>query len=293
MVNRGSFAAVLGIAAVLMTPMQGTASQGHIAAKDNAVRKMNVSGRQRMLTQRMSMALCFASTGQDRDRFRAVARRTSELFAKSQTALRDGDLTDSMLPEEEPGILAELNKVETLWAEFYPIVQSGLDGDLSVEGLQRLSDQNIPLLTQANSAVSAFEQHLTGVDQDPELKSTINVAGRQRMLSQKAAKELCFIFQNVNAEAHRAALRTTIDAFDQAIQDLLFGNTAAGVMAPPTDQILWQYDTLYQSWQDISSIYHNAANGGSVSAQDMKRVAAYVDRILKEANSAVSMYQEL
>ena len=55
---------------------------------------------------------------------------------------------------------------------------------------------------------------------------TINVAGAQRMLSQKMTKEALLLRQGAS---RRAALDATIAQFDQAHRDLLAGNPARNV----------------------------------------------------------------
>jgi hypothetical protein len=281
-----------GLATTYASPLFAADTSSAISAKDNAVRKVNVSGRQRMLTQRMTMALCFAQAGLDSARFRGLANETSNLFHKSLAALRNGDPDDGMLPEITPEVLSELDGVQGLWATFQPLVQAGLGGDLTGDDFGVLHQTNVPLLKQSNAVVSAIELHNGDVVSDPELNSTVNVAGRQRMLSQKAAKELCFIYHGLS-DADRAALAATTELFETSLQDLLFGNAALGIMTPPTEEIMVQYDMVFQLWSEVAPIYKRAAEGGNVTVDDLKVVAGLVDTILKEANAAVLMYQNL
>lgn len=60
---------------------------------------------------------------------------------------------------------------------------------------------------------------------------TINMAGRQRMLSQKMAKEAMMVAQGVE---QRAVLEKTINLFASSHEKLLRGDSSAGIAAPAT-----------------------------------------------------------
>ncbi|MGB0732334.1 MAG: type IV pili methyl-accepting chemotaxis transducer N-terminal domain-containing protein, partial [Pontibacterium sp.] len=65
--------------------------------------------------------------------------------------------------------------------------------------------------------------------------NTINVAGRQRMLSQRLAKEVMLVERGVE---DRATLDKTINLFESSHQNLLSGNDEAKISKPANDEII-------------------------------------------------------
>ena len=135
-------------------------------ASDSLV--VNLAGRQRMLTQKMSKEVLesvrLAGSGEAEAASRKV-KLTASLFDATQRALEDGGEAPSgldpagprvTLPKPSPEVREHLAKVQKLWASFKEDLPAGSTGD--APALQRVLAGNLPLLAALNESVSAMQR---------------------------------------------------------------------------------------------------------------------------------------
>jgi hypothetical protein len=149
---------------------------------------LNLSGKQRMLSQKMSKEVALIALKVDVQANVENLAATSALFDKTLKGLRDGDASLGLPPTEAKRIIRQLDKVSKIWAEFYPEVQSIIHSkSVSEAQLSAIATQNLPLLKQMNKAVGLYEKDAqkNGLKAAPGLAATLNLSGKQRMLSQK------------------------------------------------------------------------------------------------------------
>ena len=116
---------------------------------------------------------------------------------------------------------------------------------------------------------------------DPQ---TINIAGRQRMLSQKMAKEALLVASQVE---NKSTLQKTMQLFENSHKDIINGNKAQG-MNPITDSaILSQMQVVESLWFDYSKTLLQYADSPSDTLQ--KKIQKDSSDILTEMNKAVVM----
>lgn len=132
---------------------------------------INKAGRQRMLTQSMARDYCLI--GQDISKEQAIGR------LHQAVALFDSQLSElkAFAPTEEAH--DALIRVENLWHPFKAIVLAPASRD-RVSALMAADDD----LLGASHKVVLLLQDISGTTQD----RLVNIAGRQRMLSQRLAK---------------------------------------------------------------------------------------------------------
>lgn len=111
---------------------------------------------------------------------------------------------------------------------------------------------------------------------------TINVAGAQRMLSQKMTKEALLLVQGVG---EKAELDATLKSFASAHQDLLVGNRARNITAFKDPQIQEQMQRVDQLWQQMKTRLDKAV--AQQDQQSIKQLQAQSVALLKEMNAAV------
>ena len=287
--------ALQSLAAGMATAITGLAPCSAATSDSDAIRqaalKINLSGRQRMLTQRMAKAAGFVHLGMDAPKHLTVMRQARDLFAKSLQGLSHGDDDLGLRPEPDPGILAELKLTEDLW-DPYAIAIHGIQaaGQADKGALARVAELNMPLLVQANKAVTEFQRKYGSTAIHPELAGAINVAGRQRMLTQKASKEFCLIAAGLDAEANRQALAGTIALFDSSLASLIAGDAETGIIAPFSDELIWQYSVIEELWTAFKPSLSKAARGGPIDEALTNAVMSQNDPLLDEMNAAVWMY---
>jgi len=283
------------LAAILFVTPTWQATSSEIVSAEDGKRKINLSGRQRMLSQRMAKAVCFAAVGVQTDAHLAMGKDAHALFDKTLTGLRDGDSEQGMNAEVNPKILAELDSVDALWVQYGKAVSNALAGpDAAAATLGEIAALNVPTLVQMNKAVGAFERHYgASSDIHPALALALNISGRQRMLSQKASKEFCLIVAGQNADESRAALAKTVALFEQSLLGLMDGDDELGLPEAPTDEIYDQLELVSVLWAPLKVIFDKVIAGEMPTDSEIAKVANDNNPLLVEMNKAVWMYDIL
>ncbi len=263
-------------------------------AASDGKHKINLAGRQRMLTQRMAKAVCFASINVQTAKHLSMAKDAHALFDKTLNGLQDGDDDQSLMPEKNPKILMQLSEVVSLWENYGDsILKATASAEASAMNLPKVSDLNVPTLKQMNRAVGEFERHYGNSAIHPSLALAINISGRQRMLSQKASKEFCLIVAGQNVAANREALGKTIKLFESSLLALMDGSEELSLPEAPTDEIYEQLELVNDMWAPLKSILEKAAAGHMIRQAEVLQIADKNNPLLVEMNKAVTMYDKL
>lgn len=132
--------------------------------------------------------------------------------------------------------------------------------------------------------------------------TVINIAGRQRMLSQRIAKQgLRIAFDSGNRAAYRAKLQNASKMFDTSLKALLDGGEAplnngktATLPATNNQAIRDQLATVFDLWADVKS-YSEGLLNESNSDEALRSLAFQLEErsvpLLVEMNKAVGMYE--
>lgn len=123
--------------------------------------------------------------------------------------------------------------------------------------------------------------------------ATINVAGRQRMLSQRVAKEALLIQSGLG---DIKTVKKTIKQFDTSMQWLMDGNKEQDISVPATKGIERQLNKVEQLWkvyqQDIQVLIDRPSSLPEKNkAEIINRIFQRSPAILKEMNKAVQMME--
>lgn len=191
---------------------------------------VNISGKQRMLSQKMSKSYLYLITNPNDKQAKKDLLTSKIIFEKQNGIIRQNANFKSTKDK--------ISRVDRIWKEFKTIVESTPNYD----NAKRILDINTDLLKASNDVVSAVVLEAKGINQsdeeiledendaekDSELKKIINISGRQRMLTQR----LGFYYyanqatlKNKNSEQ---MLRNVYNEIDGAITILLisdFNNT--------------------------------------------------------------------
>lgn len=135
---------------------------------------INLAGRQRMLSQKMSKELLMLTrlraSGSDDAALSAQVASTVSIFDRTLTALRDGgpapltlsadpDAPTRNCPPAQDKVLAQLSVVTKQWTPFKKSIQVVLDGGPKAEGaLRYVEANNVTLLKKMNKAVGLMQK---------------------------------------------------------------------------------------------------------------------------------------
>ena len=259
-----------------------------------AARRVNISGRQRMLSQRISKAACFLNIGVQTDGHPNQLQDAVALFETSLQALRHGDESMGLGPEQNAEIREALLKVAGDWDTFSQNFQMALSsGMVPRPALAGIDESGLHLLADMNRTVnktaSIYGDSLP--DMPLILSLTIDLAGRQRMFTQKAAKEYCLIDAGVNVAENRERLAKTTQLFSLTLNALQSGMPGM-VMAAPNDQIRDQLTAVAEAWAGPKAALEAAANGAEINDTGRIAIVNGIERVLVLMNEAVRMYEE-
>ena len=256
------------------------------ATKQEMAVVINLAGKQRMLTQKMSKEALLIAKGINVDANKANLRKTADLFDKTLMGLAQGDTELGLPKTEDAEILAQLDKVSGLWKNFKPSINAVLEGDTSKIILEKIAKENLPLLKNMNAAVQMYAK-AGGSTLDPAMATTINLAGKQRMLTQKMTKELLLVANNISADANKESLDKTAALFDRTLKGLLEGDEDLGLPGTKDAAIRDQLAMVQKLWSDYKPVLDavDTSDAGLTKAADLNLP------LLKNMNKAVKMYE--
>ena len=272
-----------------------TLAEGPSSAEYGVV--LNLSGKQRMLTQKMSKEMMLVALDVDKAANLANLEKTSALFDKTLKGLRNGSDKLRLPPTSSKRILRQLDKIDTIWADFHPVVKQVLtDQAVTQEQVAVVAEKNLPLLKEMNKAVGLYDKDAKkgGLKAAPGLAATINLSGKQRMLTQKMSKEFLLVAYGHNRDDNKLALLETYSLFERTLKGLLDGDDTLGLPGTEPQPIRDQLGVVDGLWQKFKPIveYGAAHDTGDIPRDKIETLAKTNLPLLKEMNKAVGMYEK-
>ncbi|MEM9009829.1 MAG: type IV pili methyl-accepting chemotaxis transducer N-terminal domain-containing protein [Pseudomonadota bacterium] len=282
-------ASIATCAVVTVTPVPLAAQE---ITSESVATRIDVAGRQRMLTQRMAKFFCFARSGVD-----AVANvqkliQARDLYAVSHRGLAFGDAEMNLFEEAEESVVRVWNDVDLMWGPLDQVYTTALNGELvSEEDFDRAMRLTSEVMRRNNDMVAQLRAAYADQIGDGGLGAAvlIDLYGRQRMLSQKMAKEVCLMARGHNLDQTRPELAATLELFESSLRAFMEGLAVAGVPAPPTPEIAEQLALANEYWVPIRPIAAAVAGGQGASLSELATFNIEIDKFLVEMNKAVGM----
>lgn len=254
---------------------------------------INLAGKQRMLTQKMSKEIFLAASNENPTENLKVAKATAELFDRTLKGLELGNPDMGLPKAESPRIIRQLGKVKKLWTPFKESVDSVVAaGTVSEDAIQKIADLNVPLLKEMNKAVKLFEKEASDGTAN-NLAVTINLAGKQRMLTQRMSKEYLLIGLGHDEDTNKLNLMESLSLFDRTLKGLKEGDDVLELSASNnTPEISTQLADVSAKWQSFKLYMDKAAAEGraGVTADGVRAIAKENIPLLKSMNKAVGLY---
>ena len=250
---------------------------------------INLAGKQRMLTQKMSKDALLIAEGIDVEKNKKDLESSMKLFEKTLNGLMHGDKELRLAKTNSKSIQAQLRKVQKLWEDFKKDLQEILKGNTSREVLLNISRKNVPLLKNMHKAVTMFVEQSGNLSKlKIDIANDINIAGRQRMLTQKMSKELLLIDLGIEPEKNKKELKKTINLFDRSLKALLYGDKEIGSKGCKLNNIKQQLLIVKGYWDQIKP----TLNEEKYSKKRLKAITDALALTLKEMDKAVKMYEQ-
>ncbi len=286
----------VALALILVAPTGLSAQSMSVLAEPaaQATNRINIAGRQRMLSQRMAKAACLMAQNISVTTAFDQLTQAHSLFLSSDRALRKGDPDLGLAPEEFSAVLEALDEINPHWEVYRGIVDAGIkNAAIESAELEVLDDASLSVLEFMNSAVyTTARAYASAIPEVPlGLAITVDVAGRQRMLTQKAVKEACLMRIATDPAEQAARLAETVKLFDRSLVALLEGFPAAGVIPPSDPELSRKLREVSELWKPVKEILERAIADGHLTDWDLSALARETEPLLRTMNEAVIMYR--
>ncbi|CAA6808477.1 MAG: Nitric oxide -responding transcriptional regulator Dnr (Crp/Fnr family) [uncultured Sulfurovum sp.] len=253
--------------------------------ENNSLKKsINLSGKQRMLTQKMSkLSLQIMLDIQKQD---SQSKLLEEAFIYDITlkAFKEGNDTMGITKATNMKVLKQITIVEKAWKPFYghlKNISQNMDDNKSFhyimlknENLLKLSDELVHHYEFSNTSENYLEKSRLRM---------VNVAGRQRMLTQKMTKEKLFFLQGEKTAKNN--LVQSIQLFDESLTALMEGNLPQHINKATNKKIVKQLKVVSTLWQQLKPLYEKEKN----SVKELSIIIESNELLLKEMNKVVHL----
>jgi len=248
---------------------------------------LNLSGRQRMLTQRISKDTLLVATNVDKKFARKDMIFATKLYTKTLNGFIKGDPSQKLIATKDPKIQEYLKEVKSEWIKFYKNIVSFLKKN-DKSALNYIIKNNEKMLKMSHHLVQMYKNSQSSSKISQEMAEKIDLSGRQRMLSQKMLKEKILILHNINASENKKKMQKDISDFDTVLHDLIYGSKRRDWSPEAITHILTQLKVVDGIWKKFKPLLDK----NNLTKQELNSINKLDMKLLFEMNKAVQMYQE-
>jgi hypothetical protein len=229
--------------------------------------RVNLSGQLGTLSERITAAACNLSAGIATTESAAVLQISTHHFSRINRALLVGNRGFGILGEEtRPRTLQAIDDLNAKWEPLQELANGLTASSQNAAAVESLAAQSDPLQREAQILVS----EITGQYADPVAllhadALLLEIAGRQRMLSNRMSKNVCLIASDVNDAQAMEELRETMSLFEVSLDALQNGLESVGVRPPPTEAIAAGLAVVADEWSDIRPILETTLAGNELT----------------------------
>eukprot|EP00930_Biecheleria_cincta_P065534 TRINITY_DN5134_c0_g2_i5.p1 TRINITY_DN5134_c0_g2~~TRINITY_DN5134_c0_g2_i5.p1 ORF type:complete len:653 (-),score=156.37 TRINITY_DN5134_c0_g2_i5:140-2098(-) len=122
----------------------------------------------------------------------------------------------------------------------------------------------------------------------------LNNVGKQRMLGQKASQLFTQVANLIAVEQSKVDLIIMVDTIERSIRSLIEGDRALNIYAPPTQAILDELFSAYDTWTEMKAGLEASISldPTTFTMAQIGLVARRSEEILEKVNSAVQRYED-
>lgn len=250
-----------------LPPAVNADSQLASATQMDVATAVNLAGRQRMLSQRMVKAYLMLGQGIETANARAILQNSIDQFESQLATLKK--------LQSDPKVQGALAKLDTEWTKFKPLIIA----TPSKAGAIALYDANEALQRAAHNVTLAYED----VTLAP-LDHLVNLAGRERMLSQRVAKFFLYRTWDLNLEAADMELHLSRAHFTAVLIQLKSSPLA-------TAQIKEHVEKIQREWEPYKAALLVSRDPAKMRGS-AKRVAELSEQMLASTEELVTLIVE-
>jgi len=257
-------------------------------SSDLIKKRINRSGKQRMLTQRMSKTAVLVSLNINSEMNKKALLQDATLYSTTLNDFKNSKDDFGFSEKANKQIKAQLILLEGLWNPFFKELRKIIDEkDKKNKALNYLISHNEKLLQESNKLVSLYEK--SNISQnyiEKAMVSIMNLAGRQRMLSQKMTKEKLLLVRG--QKGYISKLEQTITLFDESLILLREGSLKKKISKPTNPKIKTQLIEVDKLWSELKPLFLKS----KPSAQELASIIQKNITLLDETNKVVALIEQ-
>ncbi len=260
-------------------------------------RAINLAGRQRMLTQKMSkeayMFIIKAENGDDLAKHRQKIRGTMGLFDATLSGLMNGSDEQGLQAASAKDVVAGLQDVHRAWQGFKVHFETLLtmndpSSDAGYQALGAISSQNIPLLKAMNHTVGLYEKNNN---------ANKTIIGQVILLVVMVVVcVVSWLFTRKLIVKPLLSSNTLLTRCAKTMQDAsIMLNSSASLMAKRTSDQAASLEESAASLEEITAISKNNTENTvetNVLVQDTQSVIVNVDSLMKRMSGSMAEISE-
>jgi len=292
MMNRRRFGSLLAVSGIgVFVPTIG----GALAMPAGQVaHRLNKADRMSMLTERVAKAVALASLGVNIEEDIDQLQNAHDEFDDILLGFATGEGNSGITKERIVGVRNKIKVVVKLWAPLRvaieEIVASGKVDDAHFEAVES-NDQ--ALERASHDVVKAIEDAYGGGDIDLGLALAIDLAGRQRMLTQKMVKDLAFAALEYDVDVSQKDFKKNCVKFGKIIDVLITGGGGIiSISLPPTESAAAALDRVKAHWVSMEPLAKELHQLAKPSAEQVALFAAQSEILLEECESVTDQYEK-
>ncbi len=260
--------------------------------EESANERIDLSGKLRMLSQRIPAAACHMAAGIEPESSIKILNASVAEFEKILAALEFGDADLNIGSAEERRLtIAKIHEAREIWMPFKAAAVAVAEGENSDGNLDVVLSQNLNLLSTAQSLVSEMiEQYSNSPSTTQAYLFLVDIAGRQRMLTQKMSKESCMLVSGDDAAAKD--LQGTIQMFEVSLEALRFGMPELGIRKPPTPAIYEGLGDVLSEWKTVKPSLETVLSDPTLNEVAAAEKFNALNATMATMNAVVELYVE-
>lgn len=243
---------------------------------DKLKKKINIAGKQRMLTQRMTKLSLLIGKEIKRTKNSKKLKRATNQYQKNLLTLKS----------DNPEITKQIETIEKVWSPFLENINNLMQKKETKKSIDYIIDNNEKLLKNSNKLVMLYKNSNKELNYLEKAKlEIVNLAGKQRMLLEKMGKEKILLLSN-NQE-YKKRLNHSIDEFDMALTLLEDGNKKRHLPQVSNPKLLEKISVIKSLWKEVKPLYQQE----NLTNKELSKLIRKSSLLLLESNIHVKLIE--